>query len=133
VRRIGFVLDMRLHARAVVGLAGHVEDIALDIEFPAVIEAAQTAFLVAPESERGLAMRAMLAEDAEPTLCIAEDDQVLAQEPCPHWRPVGLGDFFRQAGGQPMAAHQRAHRRCPLDPAQELVFFRRHANLQRIT
>src|SRR5690349_19115218 len=66
MRWIGLVLDMRLHARAVVGLARHVEDVAVHIELPAVIEAAEAAFLVAPESERGLAMRATLAEHAEP-------------------------------------------------------------------
>ena len=57
-----FLAEARRRARR---LGGHVDDIAFDVEFPAVVQAAQAAFLVAPEGERGAAMQAVLAQDAE--------------------------------------------------------------------
>src|SRR5579871_4857461 len=69
-RRIGLVADLVAHPCAIVGLARHIDDPAFDVEFPAVIEAAQPAFLVAAESERGLAMGTMLAEDAKAPLAV---------------------------------------------------------------
>src|SRR5512146_572555 len=114
-RRIGLMLDMSAHPRAIVGLAGHVEDIALDVEFPAMIETAQTAFLVAAEDERGLPMRAMLAQHAEPAFAVAENDEVLAKEPRACRRAVGLRHLLRHAGRKPMPAHDLSHWRIAFD------------------
>ena len=43
----------------------HVDAVAVDIEFPAVIDAANAALLVAPEVERGAAVRAVSFDDAD--------------------------------------------------------------------
>ena len=108
---------------AAFGLAAHVQDLAVGIELPAVIETAQPAFLVAAEGERGLAMRAMLAEDPEPAAGVAKDDEILAQKPRAHRRAVGRGDFFGHAGGQPVPAHDPPHRGIAFDTAEEIVLF----------
>src|SRR5215207_7550644 len=66
-RRIGFLLAINLEPAAF-RFAGLVDDIAVNIELPAVIEAAQPAFLVAAEGERGTAVDAVLTEDPKPPL-----------------------------------------------------------------
>ena len=111
----------RAFERRTIGLRGHLEDVALDVEFPAVIQAAQAAFLIAAEGERRAAMRAVLVEHAELAVAVAEDDQVFAHEPRLHRRAVLLRDFLRQADRQPVAAHDAAHRRRAFDAAEELV------------
>src|SRR3979409_2551526 len=57
---IGFVLALELEP-AGFRFAGRVENIAVHVEFPAVVEAAQPRFLVAAEGERSAAVRTMLA------------------------------------------------------------------------
>ena len=64
-RRIGLVLHRLQQRCAAAGLRGHLEDVAVHVELPAVVEAAQAALLVAAEDERGAAVRAVLAEHAE--------------------------------------------------------------------
>ena len=44
---------------------GHVDAVAVDVEFPAVIDAAEAVFLVAPEEQRGAAVRAAMVHDAD--------------------------------------------------------------------
>ena len=124
-RRIGFVLHALQH-RTVGRLGRHFHHVAVDVEFPAVIEAPQAAFLVAAEGERGVAMRATLGEHAKPALAVAEYDQILAEHARAHRRGIRFRHFFRQAGRQPVAAEQLAHRRVALDAAQQVVFLRGH-------
>ncbi len=57
----------------------HVEAIALGVELPAVIDAAQPALLVAPEEQRGAAMRAAVVQDADRPAAVAERDQLFAE------------------------------------------------------
>jgi len=57
---------------------GHIEAVAGDVVFPAVIDAAQTAFLVAAEEQRGTAMRAAMIEHTNLTRAVAKRDQPLA-------------------------------------------------------
>jgi hypothetical protein len=104
-------------------LGGHVDDVAVDVEFPAVIEAAQAALLVATEDQRCTAMQAELGEHAQLAVRIAEDDQVFAQEPGADRRAVLLRDLVREADRQPVAAHDAAHGRVALDAAQQVVLF----------
>ena len=59
LNRVGPVLHL-LAEGAARRLGGHVDAIALHVEFPAVIEAAQAALFIAPEEEGGLAMGALL-------------------------------------------------------------------------
>ena len=121
-RRIGFLLAIERQASAF-GLAGLIEDVAVDVEFPAVIQAAQSAFLVAPERERRAAVQAALAENTQASLRIAEHDEVFAQHPGAHRRAIGFRDLLRKTGRQPMAAHDAAHRPVAFDAGQEFVVF----------
>ena len=86
-----------------------------------MIEAAQAAFLVAPEGERRAPVRAVLVEHADAALRVAEHHQVLAEQARAHRRAVALGDLLRQADRQPVPAHELPHRRLALDPAEQLV------------
>src|SRR5215211_5490168 len=65
--RIGRGLNACLQI-VVARLARQVDAVALDIEFPAVIDAAQPALLIAPEEQRGGAVRALLAKKADAAL-----------------------------------------------------------------
>ena len=66
------------------GLGGrdvrHVEAIALHVELPAVIRAAQPGLLVAAEEQGRAAMRAAVIHDADASARVAERDQLLAQQ-----------------------------------------------------
>ena len=53
----------------------------LAIEFPAVIDAAQAAFLVAAEEQRRAAMRTIGIDQTNLALAVAEGDQVFAEQP----------------------------------------------------
>ncbi len=111
---IGFVLALELES-AGFGLAGRVENIAANVEFPAVIEAAQAGFLVAAEGKRSAAVRTMFAEHAQAAFAVAEDDEVFAEHAGSDRRAIGDGDFLGHAGRQPMAAHDLAHRDVAFD------------------
>ena len=58
----------------------HIEAIALGVELPAVIDAAQPALLVAPEEQRGAAMGAAVVQDADRSAAVAERDQLFAEQ-----------------------------------------------------
>jgi hypothetical protein len=98
-------------------LRRHVDDVAVDVHLPAMIEAAQAAFFVAAERQRGATMRAMLVQDAHAPFGIAKGHQVFAQEAHAHRRAIALGDFLGQACGDPVTAHQLTHGRVTLDAA----------------
>jgi hypothetical protein len=66
--------------RARFRLRRHVDDIALGVELPAVVKAAQPALLIAAEGKRGLAVRTELAEQAELSLAVAERHELFAEE-----------------------------------------------------
>ena len=110
--------DLRLEA---VGLVHLVHAPAVGIELPAVIDAAQAALFVAPEEQRGAAMRAEFVEETDAALRVAERDEVFAEELDADGRTVGLGQFPREQRGHPVSAHGVAHRRAGTDAGQELV------------
>mgnify|MGYP001141747806 CR=1 FL=1 len=114
------MLQSGLGARA--GRLGRaIDDASRHIHLPAVVEAAQTAFLVAGQRERGAAVRAVEIEHAELAVGIAERDEVLAQKAERRGLAVRLGDFLGQAGRDPVRTHEATHRRIAFDPAQEIV------------
>jgi len=114
----GISLGLHLFGKAALRrLRRHLDDVAIHIHLPAVIEAAQAAFLVARVSERDAAMRAIFVEHAELAFAVTEDDQVFAQEPRAHRLAVRLRDFFREARGNPVATHELPHRRVAFDAA----------------
>ena len=71
-------------------LVQHVDAVAVDVELPAVIDAAQPAFLVAPEEQRGAAMRAVFVDQTDAALAVAERHEVLAEQPDAHRRTIRL-------------------------------------------
>jgi len=104
-------------------LRRHVDDVSFDVEFPAVVQAAQAAFLVAAIDQGCPPVQAVLTQHAEPSLAVAEHDQVLAQQPRLDGRAVALRHLLGHAHRQPVAAHDPAHRRIALDAAKKLVLF----------
>jgi hypothetical protein len=115
-----------LHLQALAGarrLGGHLDYVALDVEFPAVVQAAQPAILVTAEEQRSAAMRAALAQHAHGAVGIAEHHQVLADQARPHRRAVLLRHLLDQAHRQPVPPHDLPHRRRAFDAAEELVLF----------
>ena len=103
----------------------HVGAGAGDVELPAVIDAAQTAFLVAAEEQRRAAVRAEFVDQADAALGVTERDEVLAEQADADRRTVGFGDLARQGRGNPVAAEGVAHRRALADTGDEFVFLAR--------
>jgi hypothetical protein len=75
-------------------------------------------------------MGAELSEHPNPAFAVAENDQVLSEQPCLDRRAVGH-NLFGQAGGDPMPAHDLTHRSVALDTAQEIVLFGGHGRSLR--
>jgi len=107
-RQIGLGVDLVLEVLAL-GDVELIEAIAVDVEFPAVIDAADAVFLVAAEEQRCAAMRATLIHDADAARCIAESDQLLVEEEDAHRRAVGF-ELAGKRGRNPILPHQLAHR-----------------------
>ncbi len=124
-RRIGLVLHA-IGNEAVFGFGRHLHHVAIDVEFPAVIEAAQPALFVTRKHQRGAPVRAILVEDADTAFAVAEHHKILAQQAHLHRRAVRLSRFLGQAGCNPVAAHDPAHRGVARDAAQQVVFLWRH-------
>jgi hypothetical protein len=91
-----------------VGLARLVDAVALHVEHPAVVAAADAFFLDAAVVERGAAVRAAPVHEAGAAGLVAEQDQVFAQHAHLARRVGGIGG---QADGVPVAAQQLAHGR----------------------
>jgi hypothetical protein len=72
-----------------------VQHVAVDVVFPTVIDAAQTTFFIAPKKKRRAAVGAMLADETDTALRVAEGDQLFAQQFYPCGRTVRSGNFFR--------------------------------------
>jgi len=104
-------------------LVHHVDAGAGHVELPAVIDAAQAAFLVASEIERDATMRAELLDQADAALGVAERDQVLAEQAGARRRAVGFGDLAREQRGDPIPAHGVAHRGALSHPGDKFVLF----------
>ena len=124
-RRIGFDRDARFH-RACCRLRRQVDAFAVGVEFPAVIDAAEAAFLVAAKEQRRAAMRAIRVDQTDSSLRVAESDQVLAEQPHAHRRAVFLGQFGGQRRRLPIAAEQLASRRAGTHPDEALLIFSPH-------
>ena len=108
-------------------LVGHVDAGAVDVELPAVVDAAQPGFFVAPEEQRRAAMRAVVLRAGRPARWCR------GRRPGPR-RAGGRApdrNRARQLRAQrerlPEPAQQVAHRRARSDSRQQLVvFLRKH-------
>jgi hypothetical protein len=63
-------------------------------------------------------VRAVLVHHADAAIGVSEHHQVFTKNLCLDGRAVGLADFFNQAHGRPVAAHQLAHWGFALNAAQ---------------
>ena len=80
---------------ATVFLGGNIDALAIHIEFPAVIDAAQSTLLVAPEIQLGAPMRAVRIEHADAVVAVSERHQVFPQEANTNRGTVGARQFTR--------------------------------------
>src|SRR5216684_1316156 len=76
-RRIGCQMDLVAELLRLVHL---IDAIAVDVELPTVIDAAQAGFLVASEPQRGTAVRTKLVDEADPAFAVAKTDELLAEQ-----------------------------------------------------
>ena len=119
--RIGLDLDLlfvaQLGMREI--LERHLDAIALQVERPAVIGAAQAAILGNAVFERHAAMRASVVDEAVFPLLGAEQGQVFAEEA--HLLHGLFGQLALGTDHLPIATQQMAHRRVRADLGQTLV------------
>ena len=100
--------------------AGHVVE-------PAVERAAQAAVFQPAEGEVGAAVAAMAVDQAEPPGLVAEQHQILPEQPHGLHRARVVrfrGQFLRQRDRLPVAPHQRAAGGAGAGPGQQGVLFR---------
>jgi hypothetical protein len=107
---VGFQLDAFGKA-AFRRLRRHFDALPGDVELPAMIRAAQAAFLVASEPQRGAAMRAEFVDQAVTAFAVSKRNQPLGKHFHPHRRAVVLRQFLRQQNRGPIAAEHLPHRR----------------------
>jgi hypothetical protein len=93
--------------------------------FQPVIDAAQAAFLVAAEEQRGGTVRTALVDEADAALRVAEGDQLLAQQLHPHRRTIRRGKLIAEQRRNPITPHELPHRRAGTGPRQQLIVFAR--------
>ena len=130
-QRIGAQPDHRAEA-ALLRLRRNLHALAGHVVFPAVIRAAQPAFLVAAEPQRHAAMRAEFVHQPVATLGVAEGDQPLRQKLHAHRRAVVLRQFLGQQRRHPVAAEHLAHRRARAGAGQQVILFlAKHRRLLR--
>ena len=120
--RIGLLPDVGAQVAAL-RLGRRLQALAVDVEQPAVEGAAQAAVLQPAIGEIGAAVRAGAVEQAVAALLVAEQHEVLAQQPDRLDRPVGAGELIDQRRRLPVAAHQRAGGRARPDAGDEIVLF----------
>lgn len=70
-------------------------------------------------------MRAMLAQQTDPSPRISKSDQIFAQEVDPNRRAVRRRDFFREQRWNPVTPDEFTHRRARPDAGQEFILLPR--------
>ncbi len=125
---IGFQLDAAAHA-GLFGLGRQIDALTGDVVFPAVIGAAQPAFLVAAEPQRDAAMGAEFVDEADAVFGIAEGDELLAQQLHPHRRTIRRRQLVGAQRRKPVAPHEIAHRRARAHFGQNLIVFARRRHI----
>src|SRR5215469_10140651 len=120
--RIGRNADLALKL-VLRGLAGNVHACAGDVEFPAVIDATNSAFLVSAPEKAGAAVRAEFIDDADPALGIAKGDKILGKNPDTNRRTIRTWKFGAQERGQPILAKIAAAKRVRISLREQPVLF----------
>src|SRR3546814_10595449 len=93
----------------------------VDGEFPAMIDAADSAFLYPAEQQRCAAVAAMFGERSKGALGVAEHDEAFAANFDRKRDAIGLGQLGREHHRKPIMAERLAHRRVGTDAADQLV------------
>src|SRR5439155_5709105 len=107
------------------GLVHLIEAVAVDVELPAMIDAAQAGFLVASKPQRSAAVRAEFVDKADTALAVAKADQTLAQQLNANRRAVGLRKLPRKKRRNPVAPQHVTHRGPRSRPRHQFVVFAR--------
>ena len=103
----------------------HVQTIAVHVELPSVIDAAQPVAFRTSEEQRRAPVRAGVLEQPDAPAGVSKRDQFLAQKHEPHGRPAG-GQLGGRERGDPIFAHHAAHRRVGPDAREQFVILRRY-------
>src|SRR5690348_12741756 len=119
-RRIRRILSLKLLSGGSDGMSTQLPS---DVEFPAMVDAANAALLIATEVKRGAAVRTVSLDDADFVVGVAKGDQILAEQAQANGRAIWIGQLVTQHRGQPEAAKQFAHRRSRPDTTREFVVF----------
>ena len=114
-----------LAEHAAFGLGGRLQALAVDVEQPAMEQAAQAAVFQTAIGEIGAAMRAVAVQQAVAAALVAEQHEVLAE----HAHRLG-GPLLRQLVGErhrmPIVPHQRAAFGARPDAGDQLVLLGTH-------
>ena len=122
--RIG-ALAHALAEHAALGLGRRFQALAVDVEQPAMEQAAQAAILQAAIGEVGAAMRAVAVEQAVAAALVAEQHEVLAEHAHRLGRPL-LGKLVGERHRMPVMPHQRAAFGARPDAGDQLVLLGTH-------
>ena len=114
-----------LAEHAALGLGRRLEALAVDIEQPAMEQAAQAAILQPAVGEIGAAMRAVAVEQAVTATLVAEQHEILAQHADRLGRPRTV-ELLGQRHRMPIVAHQRAAPGAGPDAGDQLVLLGSH-------
>src|ERR1700686_4843088 len=95
----------------------HIEARTRNIEFPAVIDAANPTLLVAAKVQRRAAMWATMIHYSDPARAVAKCDQLLTEQHQAKRRAVAR-KFRRHQRGNPVFPHQLTHDGAGADPCQ---------------
>ena len=120
-RRVAAGRDLGRERLGVRAVGGRVDDLAGDVDLPAVEDAPQPALLVAREHEGRVAVRAPLVEEPDVAVRVAEGHVVLADEAHAARRAVGAELHGEHCGDPAVLAHEHAHRGVTVDARQPLV------------
>src|SRR5262249_5256996 len=101
----------------------HVEAPAGDVEFPAVIDAAHPALLVAAEKQRRAAVRTAMIHHADPAGAVAKGNELLAEQHEAD-RRAAARNLGGEQRGNPVFPHQLTHDGARADARQLDAFAR---------
>ena len=95
--------------RIAIGRVRHIDAVAVDVELPAVIDAAQPALLVAAPEQVGAAMRAIRVKQPELAVGGAKGDEFSPKHVHSDRRAVTVRDLLRNHDWNPEPAEQLTH------------------------
>ena len=95
---VGGDLDL-VPERVAFGRVRHVDALAVDVELPAVVDAAQAVLVVAAEEHRRAAVRAVRIDQADAAVGVTEGDEVLVEDLDLDRDAVGPGSSSESATG----------------------------------